>query len=70
MARNKNFLKSSKEYEPYVDCDNIIGLYEILTQAQSNLNFDSSQFNFDSSQFIEKFENNLDLRSCKAKKSD
>jgi len=63
MARNKNFLKSSKEYEPYVDCDNIIGLYEILTQAQSNLNFDSSQF-------IEKFENNLDLRSCKAKKSD
>ena len=62
MARNKNFLKSSKEYEPYVDCDNIIGLYEILTQAQSNLNFDSSQF-------IEKFENNLDLRSCKAKKS-
>ena len=63
MARNKNFLKSSKEYEPYVDCDNIIVLYEMLTQAQSNLNFDSSQF-------IEKFENNLDLRSCKAKKSD
>ena len=61
MAQNKNFLKSSKEYELYVDCDNIIVLYEMLTQAQSNLNFDSSQF-------IEKFENNLDLRSCKAKK--
>ena len=63
MAQNKNFLKSSKEYELYVDCDNIIVLYEMLTQAQSNLNFDSSQF-------IEKFENNLDLRSCKAKKND
>lgn len=63
MARNKNFLKSSKEYELYEDCDNIIGLYEMLAQAQSNLNFDSSQF-------IEKFENNLDLRSCKAKKND
>lgn len=63
MARNKNFLKSSKEYELYVDCDNIISLYEMLTQVQSNLNFDSSQF-------IENFENNLDLRSCKAKKND
>ena len=61
MARNKNLLKSSKESELYVDGDNIIGLYEMLAQAQSNLNFDSSQF-------IDKFQENLDLPSRNAEK--